>query len=138
MVRGAGGWFRWASVACGSLLLVGAGPVQAASPVGVELTFAGPHAVRVRVAEGPATPCDSGENHLLVNGKFEPGQVVRSSTANDCVCVQQTYYPFPDIDWQPAGFVCRPMKCVGFGKGRVCRPAPDPTIRVKISSDRPE
>ena len=104
----------------------------------IELTMVGPEAVSVRVAGGTTLPCDSGDDRMLVQGKFNAGQVVRTSTPDTCVCVQQTYQPFPDVDWAPATVVCRPLVCRGAGKTRRCVPTPDPTIRLRFQSQRPE
>lgn len=104
----------------------------------VELTMVGPEAVSVRVARGTTLPCDSGDNRMLVQGKFNAGQVVRTSSSESCVCIQQTYQPFPDVDWAPGGVVCRPQLCTGAGKARRCVPAKDPTIRLRIQSQRPQ
>lgn len=104
----------------------------------IELTMMGPESVRVRVARGTTLPCDSGDNRMLVQGRFAAGEVVRASTTAFCVCVQQTYQPFPDLDWAPGSVVCRPQVCTGIGKAKRCVPASDPTIRLRIHSQRPE
>lgn len=103
----------------------------------IEISMAGPSAVRVRVAQGTTFPCDSGDNRRIVEGKFEPGQLVSLTTPDRCVCIQQTYAPFSDVDWGPSSMVCRPMICGFLGRARRCVPAPDPTIRVTIRSTRP-
>ncbi len=92
----------------------------------------------MRVAEGQSAPCDSGDDHLIIAGKFAPGQVVRASTFESCVCVQQTFEPFTDTDWSGAGWVCRAQICTGYGKAKRCVEAPDPTIVIKIDSKRLE
>lgn len=106
--------------------------------VPVEVTMLGPGAVRVRVSEGMAMPCDSSESHLIIDGKYEPGEVLRGSSSEDCVCVQHTYEPFADIDWSDAKVICRPMNCEKINSTLRCTPAPDPTIRVSIESRRLE
>ena len=103
----------------------------------VEVTMVGPSAVRIRIAQGTTFPCDSGDNRMLVQGKFEPGQVVHLTTPDRCVCLQQTYAPFSDVDWGASGMACRPMICTFRGRVRHCVPAADPTIRVIIRSARP-
>jgi hypothetical protein len=120
-----------------SLALSFAGDANAGAVTPIEITMVGPGPVRIRVAEGRTFPCDSADNRPLVQGKFNPGQVVRSQTADNCVCLQQTYEPFPDVDWAPAARVCRPQICKRAGRGKYCVPAPDPTIRLAISSRRP-
>ena len=96
----------------------------------------GPGAVRIRIAQGTTLPCDSIDNKMLVQGRFSPGEVVRTKVPDNCVCLQQTYEPFPDVDWAAASLVCRPQICTGVGRMRRCVPAPDPTIRVGIRSKR--
>ncbi|HKO46893.1 MAG TPA: hypothetical protein VJV79_04180 [Polyangiaceae bacterium] len=103
----------------------------------IEITLVGPKPVRLRVARGSTFPCDSGDNHLLVSGKFEPGRVIRLKTAGHCVCFHQTYAPFSDIDWGASTLICRPQICRPAGRSKRCVPAPDPTIRISIQSTRP-
>ena len=118
-----------------ALLSAGDAAADAATPV--VITLLGPGSVRLRVARGSTFPCDSGDNHRLVEGKFAPGEVVRATSPDRCLCVQQTYEPFSDVDWSAPSTVCRPQICTRSGKGQRCVPAPDPTIRLKISSKRP-
>jgi hypothetical protein len=125
------------------LLLLGtlaAGDAGAESeiPVPVLVTLLGPSAVRVRVAEGMAMPCDSSEARVIVEGKYEPGEMLQATSSQDCVCVQHTYEPFADTDWSDAKLVCRPMSCQKLKSDWRCTPAPDPTIRIDISSKRDE
>jgi len=112
-------------------------PANAESPTPIEITLAGPSAVRIRVANGSTFPCDSADNRLIVSGKFEPHHVLRSSTSERCVCLQQTYAPFADVDWGASSMVCRPQICKWAGRSKHCVPAPDPTIRVTVRSTRP-
>ncbi len=103
----------------------------------IVVTMLGPGPVRIRVAQGSTFPCDSGDDHRLVDAKYQPGEVVRTTTPERCVCVQQTYQPFSDVDWGASSMVCRPQICTRPGKGQTCVPAPDPTIRLQIRSTRP-
>lgn len=112
------------------------GDAAAISAVSVEITMLGPSAVWVRVTQGATVPCDSSDNHRLVQGKFNPGEVIRTTTTDNCVCVQQTYEPFTDVDWSASRPVCRPIECASRGRARRCREAPDPTIRIAIGSKR--
>jgi hypothetical protein len=113
-----------------------AGDAFASSVTPVVITMLGPGAVRLRVAKGSTLPCDSGDNQMLVEGKFAPGELVRTSTPEACVCVQQTYEPFPDIDWAEGALVCRPQICTWAGRSKRCIPAADPTIRISVRSKR--
>jgi hypothetical protein len=118
------------------LLLALTRDVVADEATPIEITLLGPSAIRIRVAEGSTFPCDSSDNHIIVDGKFAPGQVVHTATPDRCACFQQTYEPFPDTDWSASTTVCRPQICTNIGKLK-CVPAPDPTIRLRISSKRP-
>jgi len=113
-----------------------AGDVGAGDPTPIEVTMLGPDAVRIRVALGSTYPCDSGDNRLIVEGKFAAGQVVHAAAPDHCVCFQQTYAPFSDTDWGASAMVCRSQICSDIGK-KHCVPAPDPTIRLQVSSQRP-
>ncbi len=119
------------------VVLAGEGDAGATSGTPIEITMLGPSPARVRLALGETFPCDSGDNHRIVDGKFEPGEVIRSSTPDRCVCFQQTYEPFSDIEWSAPSTLCRPQMCSTKGKIRQCVPAPDPTIRLWIRSTRP-
>jgi hypothetical protein len=127
VAAGIGALFAWVLVTAD----VGAGSVAR-----VEITMRGPRAVRVRVAQGTTFPCDSAENRMLLDGKFGPGEIVRTATVDNCVCIQQTYESFADVDWSHGYLACRPVICTGFGRARRCVPAPDPTIRIDIHSKR--
>jgi len=122
---------------CLTTAMLSAGDAAADDATPVVITMLGPGAVRIRIALGNAFPCDSGDNHLLVQGKFKPGEIVRTSTPDRCLCIQQTYEPFNDIEWSAPATVCRPQICRRSGRGQKCVPAPDPTIRLSIHSKRP-
>jgi hypothetical protein len=127
-------------VLTGALLAaVGAEAAQADEPAGapIVVTLQGNGTVRVVVAEGNVFPCTSADNRKLWEGKFEPGGTLNLSTLQECVCIQQTLAPFADTDWAPSRLHCRPQVCVGHYPTRICRPAPDPTIRVDLWSTRP-
>jgi hypothetical protein len=115
---------------------LGGSDARADGPTPVAITVLGPSAVRVRLALGSTFPCDSSDNYRIVDGKFKPGDVVRTRTPDRCLCFQQTYEPFTDTEWSASSTVCRPQICSYIGKKK-CVPAPDPTIRLQISSKRP-
>lgn len=102
----------------------------------IEITLLGPGPARVRVARGTTFPCDSGDNRHLIEQRLEPGQTVRAAVPEHCVCLQQTFAPFIDIDWSESSLVCRPQLCRGVGRARRCIPTPDPTIRLELRSTR--
>jgi hypothetical protein len=116
------------------VLLVSTASADGITPI--EVTLLGPSAVRVRVSRGSTMPCDSGDDRSIIAGKFEPGQVVKASTLDDCVCVQQTYEPFTDVDWAAGSIICRPQRCTWAGRSKHCVPATDHTIRIAIRSKR--
>ena len=94
----------------------------------VVLTSASSVEVLVQLAEGLTAPCDSGNNRMLLDGPLAPGATFRASIAGDCVCIRSTSASFPRSDWTTSGLKCRPRTC----RGRVCRPAPDPTIYLSV------
>jgi hypothetical protein len=101
----------------------------APAPVIISLSARGP--VRVQVAEGVTTPCDSSNNRMLFDGAMAPGQNAWSTQiAGECVCVRWTSDAFPRSDWSTPGLACRPRVC----RGRICRPAPDPAIRLHLDA----
>jgi hypothetical protein len=129
---------RRSTLAPSALVLLGgmllAADANASGVIHVEITMLGPDAVRVRLAEGKVFPCDSSDNRMLVQGRFSAGEVIRADATRDCVCVQQTFASFPDVDWSAPQLACRPLNCAGIPRGRRCPPAPDVTIRIQIAS----
>ena len=103
--------------------------------VPVEVLLLGPDPVRIRLAEGGTLPCDSAENRPILSGRYGGGQLLRTTTSSACVCLQQTYAPFADIDWSNGVVACRPLRC--GGRGRPCTGAEDSTIRLRVASHRP-
>jgi len=95
-------------------------PVVVASASRVDL--------RVQIAEGITAPCDSGNDRLLFDGRLPAGATFRTAIAGECVCIRSTSASFPNSDWSTPGLKCRPKIC----RGRVCRPAPDPTIYLSV------
>jgi hypothetical protein len=94
----------------------------------VVLTSASSVEIRVQLADGLTAPCDSGNNRMLLDGKLAAGATFRASIAGDCVCIRSTSASFPNSDWTTSGLQCRPRTC----RGRVCRPAADPTIYLSV------
>jgi hypothetical protein len=104
-------------------------PVAADPPAPLIVTSGMERVVRVLVAEGPrAMPCDASPNHVLFDGKLAPGETWYGATNGDCICVQHTSASFERSDWSSPGLACRPRVC----RGKSCRPAPDPTIRLRL------
>ena len=125
-------------LSCGALLAADASAASRIAPsvlpaVPVEILLLGPDPVRIALSEGQTLPCDSPDNRPLLHGRFGGG-LVRTTTTSECVCLQQTYAPFADIDWSNGVVACRPLRC--GGRGRPCVAAPDPTIRVRVASRR--
>ena len=94
----------------------------------VVVAMAGNAEVRVQVSEGLTKPCDSENNRLLFDGRLKPGESFRTTIASDCICVRHTSAAFRRVDWTMSGLACRRRIC----QGRICRPAPDPTIYVSL------
>ncbi|GAC1394708.1 MAG: hypothetical protein NVSMB47_04050 [Polyangiales bacterium] len=123
--------------ALGACVLTGGPSVALGKDAGLPIVIrnVGPKRLRVRVASGNVAPCDSLADESIFSDTLKPGAVVeRALTVGECVCVEQTYEPFPDVGWGQARFQCRPVICHGSGKARLCRPDPDPTIRIDLSS----
>lgn len=102
--------------------------LRASESAPVVLTSASSVEVRVQLAEGLTAPCDSGNNRMLFDGRLAPGATFRASIGGDCVCIRSTSASFPNSKWTTSGLKCRPRTC----RGRVCRPAPDPTIYLSV------
>lgn len=100
----------------------------ATEPAPVVITMGGHARLRVQVSEGLTMPCDSQNNRALFDGRLSPGETFRASIGGECVCVRHTTSPFRDVDWTSPGLACRKRVC----RGRICRPAPDPAIRVSL------
>ncbi len=117
-----------AATACiGAIVLTSAGSL-ATEPAPVVVTMNGSARLRVQVSEGLTMPCDSLNNRMLFDGQLSPGETFRTTIGGECVCVRNTTSPFREVDWTTPGLVCRKRVC----HGRVCRPAPDPTIRLSL------
>jgi hypothetical protein len=127
---------RWGTLVCCTATILRSGDAHSGEVTPVEITMLGPAAVSVRVADGTTLPCDSGDNRMLLRGKLSSGVVVHTTTTDTCVCFQQTYNPFTDVDWGPSWIICRPQICKGVGRARHCVRASDPTIRIRVRSDR--
>jgi hypothetical protein len=123
---------RFVRVAAGALLAAvvatTSSALRANESGAVVVTSTSSVELRVQVAEGLTAPCDSGNNRMLLDGRLPPGATFRATIAGDCVCIRSTSASFPNSDWTPSGLKCRPRIC----RGRVCRPAPDPTIYVSV------
>jgi len=103
----------------------------------VEVTMLGPDPVRVRVANGVNMPCDSIDDHALINGRFGAGQVIRTTALGDgCICFQQTYAPLSDSDWSLATHRCTACSYNPYTRVWLCPPNTDPTIRIQVASSR--
>jgi hypothetical protein len=100
----------------------------ATEPTPVVVTMGGNARLRVQVSEGLAMPCDSSNNRSLFDGQLGPNETFRASIGGECICVRHTTSPFRVTDWTTSGLLCRKRVC----RGRVCKPAPDPTIRLSL------
>ena len=115
-------------VLLGSCVLMAPGALHADEPTPVVVTMGGGDRLRVQVSEGLTMPCDSSNNRMLFDDRLGPGETFRASIAGECVCLRHTTSPFRNVDWTTSGLACRKRVC----HGRVCRPAPDPTIRISL------
>ncbi len=74
------------------------GPAQAGADGPVLVTVTGQTAIRLRLARGRTSPCDSTENRMLFEGLLAPGRYV-FEPASDMVCYQFTSAEFPESGW---------------------------------------
>ena len=111
-----------------SALVTTASSLRANESAGVVITSTSSVDVRVQLAEGVTAPCDSSNNRMLLDGRLAAGATFRTAIAGDCVCIRFTSASFPNTEWSTSGLKCRPRTC----RGRICRPAPDPTIYLEV------
>ena len=114
-----------ASIGAVALTATGLG---ASEPAAVVVTVGSSGPRRVQISEGLTAPCDSGQNRMLFEGRLAAGETFRGNVGGDCICIRNTFGAFRDVDRTVSGFACRPRVC----RGRICRPAADPTIRVSL------
>jgi hypothetical protein len=122
----------FARIAAGALLALAfvttPSALRADESAAVVVTSTSDVDVRVQLAEGVTAPCDSGNNRMLLDARLPAGATFRAAIAGDCVCIRSTSASFPNSDWSTSGLKCRPRIC----RGRICRPAPDPTIYLSV------
>jgi hypothetical protein len=104
---------------------------SAAEPTPVIVIVNGDGRIRLEVSAGSTIPCESSANTPLFDGWIDGGQVWSATTTEGCVCVRHTSKKFPSSGWSTPGLACRKQIC----RGRICRPAPDQTIRVTFSTN---
>lgn len=86
--------------AAASLALVAVEPDSAASTsYRVEVTVVGQGAIRVRIAQGHVTPCESLENRPIFTEWLAPGPPRIFSITDDCICIEHTYGSFREAQW---------------------------------------
>ena len=105
--------------------------VSAEEPTQFFITMHGEGRVRLEVAAGRTTPCDSSNNTRVFDGWINGGETFTVTRPDDCVCVRSTTKKFPSSGWSTPGLACRKRIC----RGRVCRPSNDPTVHVNLSTD---
>jgi hypothetical protein len=81
-----------------------AAPADAGADFPVYLVAVGHGAIRVRLAAGPVTPCDSNEHRMLFDGWVRPG-TYRWATGSDLVCFQHTSGALREQDWSPSRLI---------------------------------
>ena len=112
----------------GAVVLTVSSGLRANESAAVVVTSTSRVDLRVQISEGLTAPCDSGNDQMLFDGRLPAGATFRTAIAGDCVCIRSTNASFPNSDWSTPGLKCRPRIC----RGRVCRPAPDPTIYLSV------
>jgi hypothetical protein len=117
-------------VAAGLSVVLFTSPAASDAP-NVEVRVVGQGAVRLRIAEGPAAPCDSSVNRPRVSGWVEAGSAFAFWSPSGCLCVEHTWGGFREQGWSTPAIVCR----------RFPRwlPAPrwDPVLRIVVPTDAP-
>ena len=82
----------------GFAAIVAAVPADAGADFPVYVVVAGHGPIRVRLAAGPVTPCDSDENRMLFDGWLGVG-TYRWATYTDLVCFQHTSGALRKQNW---------------------------------------
>jgi hypothetical protein len=109
-------------------LLATAGDLNANEPTPVVVTMGGSAELRVQITAGLTVPCDSDTNRPVFDGRMKPGDTLSTTIAGECICVRHTTAAFRETGWTTPALLCRRRIC----RGRTCKPAPDPTIRLSL------
>jgi hypothetical protein len=79
-------------------------PADAGADFPVNLVVMGYGAIRVRLAAGLVTPCDSHENRLVFEGPVRAGTYTWA-TGSEFVCFQHTSRALPEQDWSASQMI---------------------------------
>lgn len=90
--------------------------------------------LRVRVSQAGEGRFCTAPSHQLYVGTIKPGETTTVATADECVCVMQTYGDAPNAVWSSAAKFCRPQVCSGAGRTQTCVPSGDGTIRIGVDA----
>jgi hypothetical protein len=121
---------RWLLLAILAAAGFSAGDVSAAVPLPVVISVVGQGAVRLRVASGHVAPCDSSEDHVVLDNWVRAGDVLSLALNDECACIEHTYGSFREAQWSLSAIACRPAP-TRF------RRVVDPVVRVRVSTDQP-
>lgn len=83
---------------------VAAIPADAGTDFPLYVVVVGHGAIRLRLAAGRITPCDSRDNHMLFDGWVGVG-TYRWATSSDFVCIQHTSGAFRELDWSTSQLI---------------------------------
>jgi hypothetical protein len=99
-------------------------------PLPVTVRVVGQGAIRMRVAEGHAAPCDASSNQMRFDGWIDAGSSAVFVADSDCVCVEHTYGAFREAQWSIARVACRAIPWRSHRR-------PDNAITIEVSTDTP-
>lgn len=89
------------------------------------------HEVRVQLALGNTSPCDSSDNRIVFDGTVGAGEARSLPVGEDCVCARHTIGEWT-TEFAPSLRVCGAVRCTGSGRGRSCVRDPSQPIRVDV------
>jgi hypothetical protein len=79
-------------------------PADAGADFPVYVVVVGHGTIRIRLAAGRVTPCDSHENRLLFEGPVRAGTYTWE-TGSEFVCFQHTSRALPEQDWSASQLI---------------------------------
>lgn len=95
---------RVIALAAGIAVIVAEVPADAEADRPVFVVVTGQGSIRLRLAAGVTSPCDSSENRMLFDGWVAVGRYAWATHAG-CVCYQNTSGALRESDWSVARLV---------------------------------
>jgi hypothetical protein len=106
-------------------------PAAADAPAIVLVRNHADHPVRVQVALGNTTPCDSSDNVVVLDEPIPAGAGRSQPVAEDCVCARHTVGNWT-TEFGPSLRYCGALRCIGSGRRRSCVRDPGQPILVDV------